>query len=133
MSPSQVKIVDLPGGDKGDKPAEKPSKTKPAPPTVTADRDLKSRLAACFTRIADAAENRGDMELAEIIREDTDVMAGGLVSLTRPIRALRTPIVLVLGIVEPVMAFSRVTRVMVGRLLDHRAERRADREPEPLG
>lgn len=116
MGIGQDNIVDLKGSGEKSK-GEKP---KTAPPTQAADRDLRSRLEDVFARIADAAEARGDMDLAAVLREDSPVMATGLVSLTRPVRALRTPIVMLLGIVEPVMAFSRVTRMMFYRFLDRR-------------
>lgn len=116
MGFGQENIVDLKGA--GEKPkAEKP---KAAVPTATADKELRGRLEEVFVRIADAADARGDTELADIVREDGPVMATGLVSLTRPVRALRTPIVMALGIVEPVMAFSRVARMMVYRFFDRR-------------
>lgn len=129
--PSQVKIVDLQGGGGGKAPG--PPKTKPPAesPTAkrTADRDLRARLETIFDRIGDAAEARGDEELADVVREDKEVMAGGLVSLTTPFKALRTPLLFALGIVEPVMAFSRIVRLMLGRTLDHRAEKRDPGSP----
>lgn len=127
MGIGQKNLVDLPGGG-GDKPP-KAEKVKAAPPTQSADRDLRGRLEAVFVRIADAAEARGDLELSEILREDSPVMATGLVSLTRPVRALRTPIVMALGFVEPFMAFSRVVRVMLGRVMDRRGTQLTDDDP----
>lgn len=127
----QKNIVDLPGGkDSGKDGGDGKSKSKPAArPTVTEDRDLRSRLSGIFDRIAESAEARGDSELAEVIREDTRVMATGLVSLTRPFKLLRAPVVMLLGIVEPVMAFSRITRLILDRLLEQRAEKRAGKRP----
>lgn len=121
MPIGQENIVDM-GKPEGDGERKTPPKPSPAA-TDRADRDLKTRLEEIFRRIADAAEARGDDELADIIREDMKVMATGLVSLTRPLRALRGPLMLLLAIVEPFMAFSRVTRVMLGRFMDRRAER----------
>lgn len=129
---SQVKIVDLPGAEKEDSGTKKPppsssrsSRSSNAKKSST-DNDLKSRLHTVFDRIADAAEARGDSELAEVLREDRDVMATGLVSLTRPLAALRTPLLAVLAIIEPVMAFSRIGRLAFGRVLVRRAERATD-------
>lgn len=110
-------VVNLTGKDNPE--SDKP-KSSPKQPTQTEDRALRGRLVSVFDRIATAAEARGDDELAGIIREDTEVMAAGLVSLTRPIRALRAPIIIALGIIEPVMAFSRVARVMLGRAIERR-------------
>lgn len=133
--PSQVKIVDLAGGSQREDDAGKSkSASSSSRPTAAqkrkaaTDTDLKSRLHTVFDRIADAAEARGDDELASTIRTDRDVMATGLVSFTRPFMALRTPLLLVLAVVEPLMAFSRIGRLMFGRVLDRRAERA---EPTP--
>lgn len=135
--PSQVKLVDLPGGGKDNDGADKgrsaPSSSRPSRPSpkksAASDTDLKSRLHTVFDRIADAAEARGDEELATVVREDRDVIAAGLVSLTRPFQALRTPLLFVLAVTEPVMAFSRIVRLMVGRVFVMRAERTAEKPP----
>lgn len=123
----QAKIVDLdPGKDKDGKDGKTPPRTATAQKkAVATDSDLKARLLTCFERIADAAEARGDEELAGAVREDMGVMAGSLVSLTRPLTALRAPLLLGLAVLEPVMAFSRLGRLMFGRLTDRRM-----REPE---
>lgn len=127
MAIGQKNIVDM--GPGKDKPSDDSGTSKPKPSAAAtqaadrADRDLRSRLETIFERIADAADARGDEELADIVRDDVKVMANGLVSLTRPMRALRAPLLLLLAVVEPVMAFSRVTRVIVGRYLDRRSER----------
>ena len=126
MPIGQKNLVDLPGGDKS---GDAPPKKKEAPPTQAADRDLRTRIAGIFDRLAEAADARGDHELAEILREDSPVMSVGLVSLTRPVKALRVPLIFALGIIEPVMAFSRVGRVMLERLLDRRAARADEGEP----
>lgn len=131
MPIDQKNIVDLAaesGGEHGDK------KKQPPPPSQAsqdrADRDLRTRLEGVFDRIAEAAEVRGDIELADAIAEDAKVMAQGLVSFTRPLRALRGPLLLLLGIVEPFMAFRRVGMLLFGRWY---VRRRGDtpETPEP--
>jgi hypothetical protein len=132
--PSQVKIVDLKDEKSDDTGNAKSSSSRSsssrsssssARKKAATDNELKSRLTGVFDRIAEAADARGDEELADIIREDRDVMAGGIVSLTRPFMALRAPVVLALAIVEPVMAFGRLARLMIGRAMVNRAERKA--------
>jgi hypothetical protein len=56
-------------------------------------------------------------------------MATGLVSLTRPFTAFRTPLLLMLGVVEPFMAFWKLGRLMAGRILLRRG--RVEEPPAP--
>ncbi len=133
---SQQKIVDLPGGkqEKGGgggkpPPSSSPRQSPRARTAAAVEKDLKERLTTVFTRIADAADARGDMELAEVVRDDTEIMATGLVSLTRPFMLLRTPLLLLLAVVEPVMAFGRIGRLTLERVLIRR-ERRKDEARE---
>jgi hypothetical protein len=88
--------------------------------------DMKERLYAIFERLAERLEGRGDVELAAMVREDMRAMVGGLDSLARRVPGLSTPILLGLGILEPVLAFGRIARL----LLDRWAERRGHIEPE---
>ncbi len=133
---SQQKIVDLPGGkqEKGGgggkpPPSSSPRQSPRARTAAAVEKDLKERLTTVFTRIADAADARGDVELAEVVRDDTEIMATGLVSLTRPFMLLRTPLLLLLAVVEPVMAFGRIGRLTLERVLIRR-ERRKDEARE---
>jgi hypothetical protein len=136
---SQVSIVDLPGSGKDDDKAKAKSSsssrrgTRSTTKKSVNESDLKSRLTTVMGRIADAAEARGDDELAGTIRDDMDIMATGLVSLTRPLTALRTPLLLLLAIIEPVMAFSRIVRLMLGRAMTRRAEHADRATEEPPG
>lgn len=138
--PSQVSIVDLPSAEKDDitaKNAAKPSSRSSRSSTTAkkrataTDNELKTRLTGVFDRIADAADARGDEELAEVLREDRDVMASGIVSLTRPFVVLRAPVVLLLAVVEPVMAFGRLARLAIGRVMDSRADRKTPANDTP--
>lgn len=86
--------------------------------------ELRNRLELTLERIAEWLEGRGDLELAGVIREDSKAMIGGLVSLTRPLGWLRPPLIAVLSVVEPVLAFGRVLRILGGRLADRRARAR---------
>jgi hypothetical protein len=99
------------------------------------DADVRGKLESVFERLAEWREGRGDIELAEIIREDAAAMTGGLVALTRPLEWLRGPLVFVLAIVEPALAFGRILRVVAGRWAERRAriayERELEAEPPP--
>lgn len=128
--PGQVSIVDLPGGEP-DKPppaAKKPASTTAKKKTAASESDLRDRVATVLGRLADLIESRGDDELAETMREDVGVMATGIVSFTRPFRA---PLMFVLAIAEPAIAFGRIGILMIGRMFQRRADRA--HPPEDLG
>jgi hypothetical protein len=93
---------------------------KSATAAAKAESELSTRLARTFDRIVKALESRGDMELADAIREDADAMGAGLLSLTRNLKPLRSPLVFILNLVEPVLAFGRVARILFLRFLDRR-------------
>lgn len=94
------------------------------------ENEVRSRLARVFDRIAKAREAQEDHELAEVIREDTDAMTQGFVSLTSNVPFLRMPLVMALNILEPVLAFSRVGRIILIRVINRRNERFAEQEPD---
>ena len=128
MPSSQVKLNELsPGEDDGD---DKPKRTtqRSRRTTQRAESELVSRLYNCFERIANALRDRGDHELAEAVEEDAQVMAAGLVSMTKPIAVLRTPLVILVALVEPLLAFGRIFRIIAGRIMVRRAERQQEVE-----
>lgn len=92
------------------------------------DTDVRSKLDRALDRIAKTLETRGDLELAGVIREDHEQIAEGLVSLTSGVRFLRTPLVFLLNVVEPVLAFGRIARILLGRWQDRAARRQYERE-----
>lgn len=126
---SQIRLTDL-EPDADDSPDDKPSRktARSSAKSAKEDRDLKNRLTACFERVADALDTRGDEELADLVRADTDIMSNGLVSLTRPLQALRTPLVLVISVIEPALAFGRILRVLAGRMAERRMMNAAAQE-----
>lgn len=141
--PSQVSIVDLPGGPGDGADESKPrssggggsSARKPASTAKrkATDTDLRTRLLNVIDRIIRAADARGDDELADTLKEDRDIIAQGIVSFTSGALAVfRIPILIVLAIVEPIMAFSRIGMLLFARLLGAREERAARRSGEPL-
>jgi hypothetical protein len=94
--------------------------------------ELRGRLGDVFERLAEWLEGRGDAELAGIIREDSKAMVGGLVSLTRPAAWLRPPMLAALSVVEPVLAFGRVFRVLGGRWVARRERIALERQEAEL-
>lgn len=127
MPRSQVELTDLEPGDDRDRSGERKSRErKRAPkPTSRADNELRGRLGDQLDRIAAALAERGDEELADIVREDAEVMARGLVSLTRPFRVLRAVLITVVSIIEPMIAFGRLFRLIAERWAVRRAQRAA--------
>lgn len=91
---------------------------------------LTNRLSAILARIAESLEGREEFELAEVIREDSRAMVGGLVSLTRRVPAAAGALIAALSVVEPLIAFGRVFRVMLRRIGNRRADAVAEWERE---
>lgn len=84
---------------------------------------LASRLNTAFSKIADQMAVRGDEELATALREERSAMSQGLVSLTSTLTPLRWPLVVLLSLVEPFLAFWRVGRILFFRFLNWRERR----------
>lgn len=82
---------------------------------------IAGRLNTIFVRLAQSLEGRGDDELAAVIREDSGAMVGGLVSVTRRVPAAATAIVAGLAVLEPLIAFGRVFRLLLRRSAERRA------------
>src|SRR5438874_815164 len=78
------------------------------------ERDLRTRLERTFERLAEWRQGRGDDELAQVFREDSMAMIGGLISIARPLTWLRPVLVLGLTVAEPLLAFGRLARLMLG-------------------
>lgn len=92
--------------------------------------DIRQRLETVLTRLADSLEGRGDEELATMIREDSRAMIGGLLSVTRRVPAAAGVIVAGLAVLEPLIAFGRVFRLLLRRAAERR-EAAYYEQPEP--
>lgn len=88
------------------------TRSKSASARDKVEAELTLRLDRAFDRIAKAVETRGDDELAAVIREDSEAMGQGLVSLTRSVKLLRGPLLFMLNLIEPVLAFGRIGRIL---------------------
>jgi hypothetical protein len=87
------------------------------------DSSLVTRLDTAFFKLADQMLARGDDELAEALREERRPMSQGLVSLTATLTVLRLPLVILMSLIEPVLAFWRVGRILFMRFLGWRERR----------
>jgi hypothetical protein len=83
-----------------------------------------------FGRLAESRLARGDEELAEIITEDTAVMSEALVSVTRLLTPVRKVLLVAVAVVEPVLSFQRILRVLGRRFAERRMEE-ARAQPDP--
>lgn len=84
---------------------------------------IKSQLDELFDRIVKARRAREDEELAEVVEEDAEAMTQGFMSLTNNVPFLRQPLIMLLNILLPVLAFNRVARILFIRFLERRAKR----------
>lgn len=120
------------GGDSsGGGSSSKSSGSKTA--SQRTDTDLVSRLDSAFSRLAEQLAAREDHELAEAIVQDKEAMSKGLVSLTRGVKFLRTPLVVVLNFLEPVLAFWHVGGILLGRFIERRQRVMAERQQAAAG
>lgn len=124
----------------GENETREPAATRSRSSAAVQDRvesELVSRLDRTFDRIAKALDARDDTELADVIREDKEAMGQGLASLTRSVKFLRSPLLVVLNLVEPMLAFGRVGRIMYVRFAERQqrivAERQSPEQQIPGG
>jgi hypothetical protein len=110
--------------------ARRQRSTEEASKPGASDGEVSSRLGRVFERIAEAREARDDIELATVIREDADAMTQGFISITSNVPFLRMPLIMALNVFEPLLAFSRVGRILLWRFLERRQRRMAARMAE---
>lgn len=92
------------------------------------DDQLTQRLLTALDKIADQLEAREDHELATAIREEREPMVRSVVSLTKGITFLRRPLVVAVSLLEPVLAFWRIGRILGGRFITRRQRMVAERQ-----
>ncbi len=103
-------------------------KPKTAAFTEAEDKSLHGRLATAFQDLAETAKGREDLELADILERRKDAMAQGLVSLTRNIRVLRGPLVLLINFLEPTLAFWELATLGINRYIARQQRKRWERQ-----
>lgn len=116
-----------PSSDSGEK-----KKAPTASATSKIEAELSSRLERVFDRIVKALVMRDDEELAQVVREDSEAMSQGLISLTRSVKFLRSPLLMILNLVEPVLAFGRVGRILIGRWIERRNRKFQEQEEQTV-
>src|ERR1700727_437506 len=89
---------------------------------------IHSRFSRFLDRVAEWRDARDDDELARVVREDNDMMSQGVVSLTNSFNPLRGPVIMFLNIIEPVLAFGRVVRILISRWFAKRQPVEGERE-----
>lgn len=97
------------------------------------DGEVKGRMDRCLDRIAKWRREKGDNELAEAIEEDRQQLTGGFVAITGSFPWLRMPLIHVLNLVEPLLAFGRVARILIGRAADRWRMRQVRRAADAVG
>lgn len=86
------------------------------------DGEINSRVTRVLGKIADMLDVKQDEELSSAIRENTDEMTQGFVSLTHNVKWLRNPLIMLLNLVEPTIAFWRVGTILAGRWYERRQQ-----------
>jgi hypothetical protein len=126
--------LDLTNPPASEEPRRRRRRPTPAEESAREARDeskvegeIRSRLERTFDRIVKARRARDDEELAEVVEEDAEAMTQGFLSLTHNVPFLRLPLLMLLNILEPVLAFNRVARILAIRLLTRRQRRQEAR------
>jgi hypothetical protein len=94
------------------------------------ERDLRTRMERTLDRLIEWRQGRGDDDLVKVLKEDGPAMIGGVIAALRPVRQLEKPVVLMLTIAEPLLAFGRLFKVLGSRVAARRAVRAEEWEQE---
>lgn len=126
--------LDLERGDpdkeEGGRPRSERSQRRDRAREKERQGDVGKRLGTIFERLAQSVEGRGDDELAGMIREDKEAMVGGLVSVTSKAPALAPGVLGVLAVLEPLIAFGRILRLLLRRAGERRGRGWEDEGPD---
>lgn len=96
----------------------------------TSTSDFRGQLGRVLEKLVEQREAVGDDELATALRDNKDPMVQGFASVTSSVPFLQTPFLLVLNLLEIVLAFGAVGRILVGRAIERRNRRMQERPPE---
>lgn len=98
-----------------------------------AEAEIRMQLEGAFERLAKMRDTKEDAELADAIREESDPMTEGIVTLTNSVTPLRFPIIILLNLLITMMAFGRVGGILYQRFQDRRVARaQYVEEPSPF-
>lgn len=87
------------------------------------DSQIKQRVNRVLGEIVKGRRASEDEELADAVEETTEQMAQGFVSLTDSFKPLRIPFIMFLNLIEPLMAFWRVGKILFNRFRQRRYDR----------
>lgn len=93
---------------------------------------FESRVRQALEKAGEALIKRKDAELGEALIEEAPVMAGGVNNLSKGLPPVRFALLVALDLIEPVLAFWRVGRILLGRAAERRL-RRAQEAAEAAG
>lgn len=96
-----------------------------------ATTDFRSQLGRVLDKLVEQRDAVGDEELATALRDNKDPMVQGFVSVTSSVPFLQTPFLIVLNLLEIVLAFGVVGRILVGRAIERR-QRRMQAQPPSI-
>ncbi|MDE2101941.1 MAG: hypothetical protein KGL39_32140 [Patescibacteria group bacterium] len=96
------------------------------------DSGLKSKLQEMFQDFAEQFQER-DPELADVLNRRKDAMSQGLVGLTRNIKLLRGPLVLLVNFFQPTLAFWELGGLLIHRYISHQQRRAIERREQQNG
>lgn len=98
-----------------------------------AESEIRAGLERAFDGLAKSRYAREDAELGDAISEEANAMTEGIVTLTDGVPFLRNPIVIALHVIITLLAFGRVTRILIERAQDRRRAAREAAEAEQAG
>lgn len=87
------------------------------------DTGTEAQLRVVLDRVAEQREVKGDDELAEAIRETKDAIVKGFMQVTKTVAVLRQPLIFVLAIADPILAFWKVGSILTRRWFERRARK----------
>jgi hypothetical protein len=92
------------------------------------ERDIRVRIERTQARLVEWLEGREDYELATVIKEDGKAMVGGIIYICGSAVWLRAPILAAMTIVEPMVAFGRLAKVLSTRWIARRQRKQQEWE-----
>lgn len=100
--------------------------------TEAEDNSLRGDAREMFDDFAKAVERR-DPELAEILQRRGEAMAQGLVSLSRKVKFLRSPLVLFIAFFQPTLAFWELGSYGISKYINWRQSKVAEGDYNQAG
>lgn len=104
---------------------------KPGRPS-NREKELRSGLSGVRDRFLDRLDERGDEELADALRKDGQAIIDGAVKLARNVPAVAAPLLLAVRLIEPVLAFGHLARVLIARVAVRRQARAEQQQAEEM-